>query len=337
MGTKTETPVKKRREDKMAIQLETMIQASTAESFTLKLGMPHLGRAGLNENALLKSIGHDRWQMLEQMGGVRTHELRDAFDNRLYATYCFVELALSPDRPLSYYNENDRLCFSRDLSHYGRIYLDGRYRLINGGPFEVRCTNVFIYQLAGPQQLKMSQPENCDFDRILELPSQPDSLDICRAAKVEGTFQGPDSNPGNLGSRDVKYQLDPDRDANGAGLIYFANFVCYLDFAERALLDDVEAPEDMVDARSTYWRRLGYFGNAKATDLLRIMIQGGVRVLDNSCVSFAFDYQVFRASDCKLILLSSSRKLAALNDAAQAWIDTLTKHPPRETNGEYRI
>lgn len=306
-----------------------MIQTSTAEDFTLELGMPHLGRIGLNENALLKSIGHDRWQMLEKMGGVRTHEIRDAFDNRLYATYCFVELALSPERPLSYYNENDRLCFSRDLSHYGRIYFDGRYQLTNGGPFGLRCTNVFIYQLAGPQQLKMAQPENCDFDRIIELPSQPDSLDICRAAKATGTFQGPDSNPGNLGSDEVKYQLDPDRDANGAGLIYFANFVCFLDFAERALLNDVDAPEDMVDARSTYWRRLGYFGNAQSTDRLQIMIQGGVRVLDNRIVSFAFDYRVSRASDGKLILVSSSRKSAELNDAAQTWINTLTKQPSR--------
>jgi probable biosynthetic protein (TIGR04098 family) len=302
-----------------------MIRASTAEDFTLELGMPHLGRIGLNENALLKAIGHDRWLMFAQMSGVPTHEIRDAFDNRLYATYCFVELALSPERPLSYYNENDCLSFSRDLSHYGRIYLDGWYRLNNGGPFELRCTNVFIYQLAGPQQLKMAQPDNCDFDGILELPSQPDSLDLCRAAKAEGTFQGPDSNPGNLGSREVQYQLDPDRDSNGAGLIYFANFVCFLDFAERALLNDVRAPEDLIDARSTYWRRLGYFGNAQAADRLQITIDGGVRVLDNRRVSFAFDYRVSRASDGKLVLVSSSRKSAELNDTAQAWINTLSK------------
>jgi hypothetical protein len=42
-----------------------MTQAPIAEDSTLELGMPHLGRIGLNENALLKSIGHDRWQMME--------------------------------------------------------------------------------------------------------------------------------------------------------------------------------------------------------------------------------------------------------------------------------
>jgi probable biosynthetic protein (TIGR04098 family) len=298
-----------------------MIRASAEEDFILELGMPHLGRSGLNENALLKSIGHDRWQMFEQLCGVRTHEIRDGFDNRLYATYCFVELVLSPERPLSHYNENARLCFSRDLSHYDRIYLDGRYHLAPGGPFEVRCTNVFIYQLAGPEHLKMARPENCDFRRVAELRSQPDSLDICRAARLTGRFQDADANLGNLGSLDLNYQLDPDRDANGAGLIYFANFVCFLDFAERALLKLVEAPADLVDTRSTYWRRLGYFGNALSTDQLQIVIQGAVQVLDDRLVDFGFNYRVSRVSDGKLILVSSSRKTAQLNNDSRTWVE----------------
>ncbi len=163
--------------------------------------MPHLGRSGLNESALLKMVGHDRWKVFANASGVATDKIADAFENRLYATFCFVELLLPPDRPLSAYDENDCLRFSRDLTHYGRIYLDGYYKLKNGGPFSVRCTNVFIYQLAGPQQLKMAQPENCDFTNIPELASQPDSLNLCRAAKAEGRFQAPMANPGNLGTR----------------------------------------------------------------------------------------------------------------------------------------
>ncbi len=104
-----------------------------------------------------------------------------------------MELLLSPDRPLSAYDENDRLTFSRGLTHYGRIYLDGYYKLRDGGPFSVRCTNVFIYQLAGPQQLKMAQPENCDFSNISELASQPDSLNLCRSAKSRGQVSGADA------------------------------------------------------------------------------------------------------------------------------------------------
>jgi probable biosynthetic protein (TIGR04098 family) len=309
-----------------------MMPAPTAKEVALELGMPHLGRSGLNESSLLKWIGHDRWKMFEQVSGVPTHEIRDAFENRLYATYCFVELALSPERPLSFYDENDWLHFSRDLSHYGRIYLDGQYRLTSGGPFTVRCTNVFIYQLAGPQQLKMAQPENCDFSRIAELRSQPDSLELCRAAKTEGTFHAPIANDGSLGSRVVNYPLDPDRDSNGAGLIYFANFVCFLDFAERALLVDRGAPVDLIDARSTFWRRTGYFGNAQADDHLAITITGGAEISD-SRVILAFDYRVSRLSDGKLILVATARKSAALTSAAQSWIEQLHQGTSGQTNG----
>jgi len=305
-----------------------------AEHFTLELGMPLLGRSGLNESALLKLIGHDRWETLARMGGVSTSQIRDAFDNRLYATYCFVELALTPERALSAYDENDVLNFSRsDLSHYSRVYLDGKYVLADGGPFEIRCTNVFIYQLGGPQQLKMSQPENLNFDAMLELPEQPDSLGLCRAAKSEGTFQTFDSNHADLGSRLVTYGIDADRDANGAGLIYFANFVCFLDCAERALLNDCRTPSHLIDARSTYWRRLGYFGNAQVTDQLQIQITGRVGVLHDSHLLFSFDYLVNRVSDGKMILVSSSRKSAELDDAGREWINQLRLKSEGTTRG----
>jgi probable biosynthetic protein (TIGR04098 family) len=303
-----------------------------AEHFTLELGMPLLGRSGLNESALLKLIGHDRWETLSRVGGVPTSQIRDAFDNRLYATYCFVELALTPERPLSAYDENDIMNFNRsDLSHYSHVYLDGKYVLAEGGPFEIRCTNVFIYQLAGPQQLKMAEPENLNFDAMVELPEQPDSLGLCRAAKIDGTFQAFDLNDADLGSRQVVYTIDPDRDANGAGLIYFANFVCFLDYAERALLTDCRMPSELIDARSTYWRRIGYFGNAQVTDQLQIQITGRVGVLHDSHLLLSFDYLVKRASDGKMILVSSSRKSAKLDDAGREWIKSLRLNS-EETN-----
>jgi probable biosynthetic protein (TIGR04098 family) len=310
----------------------TTVQTQTAEDFELELGMPHLGRNGLNESAFLKTIGHDRWQLLERVGGVRTHEIRDDFDNRLYATFCFVEMTLSLERPLSAYGENHRLRFARDLSHYARVYLDGRYRLLSDKLFELRCTNVFIYQLAGPQQLKMAQPENCDFSQIPELSCQPDSLDLCRSSKATGAFEGPDANNGRLGSAEVRYRLDPDRDSNGANLIYFANFVCFLDHAERALLSRHDAPADVMDARSTYWRRLGYFGNALATDELDITIRGGFEVRDNFVI-LAFDYRVNRVSDKKLILISSARKSLVLTDAARSWAKRLDDTFSKEADG----
>jgi probable biosynthetic protein (TIGR04098 family) len=165
----------------------------------------------------------------------------------------------------------------------------------------------------------MSQPENLDFSQITELEAQPDSLMLCRAAKEAGTFRALDAVGADLGSREVIYPLDADRDANGAGLIYFANFVCFLDFAERVLLRDLGAPEQLMDARSTYWRRIGYFGNAEVTDKLKISIRGQART-EGELALLGFDYRVHRASDDKLILVSSVRKSAPLTDDGKNWL-----------------
>jgi len=299
--------------------METQI---ALDQLSVELGMPLLGRSGLNESALLKLIGDDRWQTLSRLGNVRTSDIRDAFDNRLYATYCFVELALSPEKPLSAFDENDVLHFARSpLSHYSKVYLDGTYELTQGGPFVIRCTNVFIYQLAGPQQLKMAQPDNLDFALLSELPAQPDSLNLCRTAKDSGTFQSADFGDVDLGIRDVTYKIDPDRDANGAGLIYFANFVCFLDLAERALLADCQMPETLIDARSTCWRRIGYFGNAQVTDTLQIQVRARAGVIQEKQLMLAFDYRVHRVSDGKMILVSSAHKSAKLDDSAREWLN----------------
>src|SRR6266436_2413618 len=93
---------------------------------SFELGMPHLGRHNLNENALFKTIGHHRWRMIERAGRVKTADIRDEELNRLYATFYFVELALSPERPLSFYCENQQLHFRSDLTHYAHFYLEDR-------------------------------------------------------------------------------------------------------------------------------------------------------------------------------------------------------------------
>jgi probable biosynthetic protein (TIGR04098 family) len=316
----------------MVLAGEKMDTEIATDELVLELGMPLLGRSGLNESALLKLIGDDRWRTLARIGGTAASQIHDAFDNRLYATFCFVELALTPDKPLSAYDEDDCLRFSRsELSHYSCVYLDGKYALQNGGPFEIRCTNVFIYQLAGPQQLKMAQPENVDMASISELPFQPDSLNLCRAARDTGTFLAGDASDLDLGSCEITYSLDPDRDANGAGLIYFANFVCFLDRAERALLSARKMPDHLVDARSTYWRRIGYFGNAAVTDQLQILVRASATVWCDRFLLLAFDYRCNRRSDGKMILVSSSRKSVELDDAGRDWIANL-KTESRGTN-----
>jgi probable biosynthetic protein (TIGR04098 family) len=296
---------------------------------SLTLGMPHLGRNNLSESALFKTIGDDRWNQIQELGGVPTSRIRDDAGARLYATFFFLELHLSPDHPLSAYGENDALTFVTDLSHYERVYLDGRH-VIAGAPDRwIRCSNVFIYQERGPSKLSVSIPATMDFSRVPELETPPDSLDLCREAKAKGAFwePAPEDMPLFEGKKEYVYEIDADRDLNGAALVYFANFIAFLDRAEREILSSLPEPipADLLDARSPYRRRVGYFGNAQSTDRLHIALAARANVLrgpDGRLLDIGMDYQVRRSSDNKEILVSSCRKVSRIAEGSEGerWV-----------------
>ena len=300
-------------------------------SFSLELGMPHLGRNNLSESGLFKVLGHERWQKIHDLGGTPSSQIRDDAGERLYATFFFLELHLSPEAPLSVYGENQLIRFESSFSHYEKVYLDGRY-LFDGSPERwIRCCNVFIYQERGPSKLSVSIPATMDFAKIPEMEEPPDALNLCRHSRTAGRFwePEPDDRPLFEGTREYVYRIDMDRDLNGAGLIYFANFLTFLDLAEREVLSTLPDPPPMglMDARSPYRRRSGYFGNAQATDRLQILVAARVRVLTvadgRRLLDLACDFTVRRLSDNKLIMISSSRKTAPLTPGSEdeAWTD----------------
>jgi probable biosynthetic protein (TIGR04098 family) len=297
---------------------------------SFELGMPLLGRCNLSENALLKVIGNDRWKQIQELGGVKTSLIRDDAGSRLYATFYFIEINSTPERPLSSFGENDIIEFESSVAHYEKVYLDGEHKLVGDrDAFVVRSSNVFIYQERGPSKLSLAIPENMDFSKITELPSQPDTLGFCRDAKRNGRFlqREADYIPLYEGWRECSYEIDADRDMNGAGLIYFANFVCFMDIAERRILSSlpIPVPATLLDARSTYFRRIGYFGNAQATDRLLIELQTTMRTINDAgkrLLDLGFDYKIRRSSDAKEIAISSCRKVAPLEPGSEgeAWL-----------------
>jgi probable biosynthetic protein (TIGR04098 family) len=301
-------------------------------TFDLELGMPHLGRNNLSESALFKAVGNDRWNQIERVGAVRSSLIRDDVGSRLYATFFFVEVNLPREMPLSYFGENDTIRFTANLTHFSKVYLDGWHSIAGRSEYGVRCSNVFIYQENGPSKLSLAVPVNLDFSGIPELPEKPDSLDFCRRAKASGSFFGtlPEDKPLFDGEREFVYQMDADRDLNGAGLVYFANFISFLDLAERKILSSVQnpMPDSLLDARSTYRRRIGYFGNAKSTDSLSILIRASMhRVRGQSGPGFldlGLDYRILRSCDNKVIVISSARKVIVLEPGSEGerWVDS---------------
>ncbi|HLL77068.1 MAG TPA: LnmK family bifunctional acyltransferase/decarboxylase [Pyrinomonadaceae bacterium] len=292
--------------------------------FTLEIGMPHLGRHNLSESALFKAVGHDRWMQIEERGGTPTSLIRDEAGARLYATFFYLELNFPPQRPLAAYRENDAMRFRTTLAHHARCYLDGRHTLDPDGGAWVRSSNAFTYPEGGPSKLAISPPANVDFAAIPELPEAAEPLDLCRRARARGVFFDPEPGDAELfaGEREFAYEIDADRDLNGAGLVYFANFISFLDLAERRLLSAPPrpVPAPLLDARSTYRRRIGYYGNARADDRFLIRVRAAARMIEGApgvpLLDLALHHAVTRSSDGKQIVISSCRKVSRVGGEA---------------------
>ena len=103
------------------------------------------------------------------------------------------------------------------------------------------------------------------------------------------------------------YRINPDRDTNGAGLVYFAQYVAFLDMAERAALlcnSRRRLQENEINFRSLERRKLAYYGNVDTRDTLPIR----VALFGDPSGRLGFRYQVYRGSDGKLIALSEAIK-----------------------------
>jgi probable biosynthetic protein (TIGR04098 family) len=170
----------------------------------------------------------------------------------------------------------------------------------------------------------------------------PDSYAVLMQAKEKRIlFEVPEEYvPLTPGAMEFDYKIIPDRDLNGAGLLYFANYPMFLDIAERKLLSvagDLAIDESLLDRRTLVHRKSSYLSNATAKDVLRIKIQAWIENPflvghvdpETAPIRLLLNYEMHRRSDDRLMLVSSAKKIvmgqtlgeANLLDRLQARVD----------------
>jgi probable biosynthetic protein (TIGR04098 family) len=110
-------------------------------------------------------------------------------------------------------------------------------------------------------------------------------------------------------SHDHEYAIDVDRDTNGAGLVYFANYIAFMDSAERVALESSPIEEyhrPHTPHRSLRHRRIAYYGNADVYDTLRIRVTIFRSASRPGLIGF--QYVIERQEDDQMICLSESIK-----------------------------
>ncbi len=312
----------------------------------LEIGMPYTGVNGLAESPLLKFLGDLRWKQISRYCGVPTKSIVNEDGQRLYATFYFTEVFFPDDTPMSYFGENDKFRIYSTLRRYGRSIIDGEYYLFpypeslltTKTPFNpdlnnldhvprIRLSNIFVHQLRGAEWLKKSRPVHVGIDLIPETMVAPNSYSISKCDSLEGMVED------NL-SRDwisltdkpirIEYSVVPDRDLNGVGLIYFANYPQILDICEREALLGIgidSLSEDQLDNRAIIRRKSVYYSNANRRD--KLMVECGVWI-NNQANSEHMDnrlarrrlfiiYKMFRQSDNRLMMQSTATKVFPIN------------------------
>jgi len=314
--------------------------APTGSSEWLEIGMPVMGINNLSESPLLQRVGDLRWAHLSKYTGVPSKAIVDGEGNRLYATFFYVEVAFPESRPMASFGENDRLLLISNMKRFGGSFLDGVIHLVPedkdpaacsgfdgtaqsvaAGIPAVRLSNIFVAQFGGAEWLKKSRPANPGFDRIPELAVGPDSYSLVKQAEREGAFRLPEATyvPLTDGAVETQYQLLPDRDVNGAGLVYFANFPVFLDLAEREVLVTARlpVPHEQVNRRTLVRRQSAYLNNASWKDVVtietRIWIQSpflaGSPAPEMAPVRLFTCQRMRRNSDGRLMMVSTSEKI----------------------------
>lgn len=298
---------------------------------TLTLGLPHTNRWGLSEPALMQHAGHLHWSSIAATIGAPLSRLRTSAGGEVYATFYFIEEVFPDHTPIDNFQLDDTLRFRiaqrgfKGIAIEAQILFDRIARLPElaqdpapvapaagrGIHPYVRFGNIFITPELGNRQLRVAAPANGDFSRFPVLPNDENPYQLTRTAQASGQLGLLDDRwepcGGSPNGVDVPYAIDPDRDTNGAGLVYFASYFSFMDAAERTAAAACAAPDIRdADRRLVQSRRTAYYGNVEVTGRLRTRVSFFRRADQPSLAGVRF--AIYRADDDVLICLSEAIK-----------------------------
>jgi probable biosynthetic protein (TIGR04098 family) len=277
-------------------------------TYDLTLGLPHTNHRFFCEHLMLKHAGHFQWQALAAAAGLPLSSLRTAGGGEVYAGFYYIEIVIPDAAPLESFRLDDIVRFEIALRAFKNIAFEGRVRFDRPerldqteSPF-ILFANIFMTPVQGNSVLRVAPPVQADFQALPPLPNEENPYQLTRAASESGSLGVLDQSWSELTSYTHRYAIDVDRDTNGAGLVYFANYVAFMDTAER-----LATPGERE--RSLRHRRIAYYGNADVDDTLTIVVT--VFRSDTHRDRLGFRWVIRRQEDDRVICLSEAIKALA--------------------------
>jgi probable biosynthetic protein (TIGR04098 family) len=257
------------------------------------INMPQMAMRGLSESWLFKELGDIHWSVLTNSLGVRSRDIADERGNRLYAT--FTRIRYSSTIPLGSYRENDTLRFEANMSRMGAgmffstITADSETGSLHA---ELMSSFSMFGENEDNTSLVKGQPVlplGFPIPNISELPEFAIRYRERRAGKQ----------PEPIFTTD--YEILPQHDINGVGLLYFAAYPSIADVCLMRYMGQAEHGR-----WSSVHQDVCYFANSGASERLRYAIHS----FDRSDIRVNIVASISRASDGKrMALVETEMKL----------------------------
>lgn len=309
--------------------------AVEARRSLLLLGPRETGVNNLAEFLFLMHVGSLQWREIARSVGKRLRDLRSEDGRPVYASFFYIWERFPVTRSMASHRIDDELTILSGIRPIGGVALDGWHAVFPEelepieasppapeewsyrGPGWVRMSNVFVQMRGGPEDLEVTMPRDLQASAGGGDHGCVETYRLAKEVRRRGRFAPPVTRalqPLHPPRRTCRVRINPDRDINGVGLVYFANYVTYLDLAERSLLQRIVPPgaHHAIDRRSLVEREIAYYGNAAAGDRLLVDVTAhrlAPAPADPHDVALLwFDYSIRRESDRRLICLSRAVK-----------------------------
>jgi probable biosynthetic protein (TIGR04098 family) len=328
-----------------------MADAADWNDFQLLVQMPHMAPGEkLSEVEFLKVLAAFQWEAIARALHRRPPELVNTQNERLYGSVIDVEVHLGERHSMEILGEDVNVRVRNRVRFFAKKFVEGLFVIDDRdipesalAQIETRkdlralrgswacMTNAFIARGGSNAKLKVFKPVGADDRDVPEIGETP--LGIVEQGRVQRSGEI-DPLPGDpaaalhLPARSdepVFYQIVPESDLNGAGLVYFARYEAMMNYGERLFLSQRLArpfSAELISYLSTEHRKAYFFANALPNDVVEIRVEA--RVLPPGTFSDApagqayrtpikllFRIDLYRGSDN--VLMASSLVRKALN------------------------
>ncbi len=188
-----------------------------------EIGMPQMAMSCLSESWLLKELGDMHWEVLTSSLGVASRNIADEAGDRLYATFTCIKLKFN--QSLSHFKENDQLTMDLETTRFGGGLFFSNVAISTtkcSGYAEIMSSFSKFGETGSNTSLVKGQPvipPDFPVRTISEAPSIVSEYRIARSIDLsEIIFE-------------TEYEIIPQHDINGVGLLYFAAYPIINDIA----------------------------------------------------------------------------------------------------------